>query len=223
MDKLLFKRLLASEGLPTPPFRELLDADDDALRDAVEALGLPLVVKPPALGSSVGVCIVEAAKDLPAAVRDARGADGRVLLEAFVRGRELTCPVLGEGRGARALPLIEIVPRKASWFDYKSKYEPEGADEICPAPVHPELRNRAEALALRVHRLIGARGVTRTDFMVDAGGTPLILEINTLPGMTAASLVPKAAAVAGLSIASLVRRLLDDAGESAPAETEAGA
>ena len=146
-----------------------------------------------------------------------------------MEGRELTCPVLGTADAPRPLPIIEIRPKHASWFDYSSKYDAGGAEEIVPAPIDPDLARRVEDLALRVHRLIDARGVTRTDFMVDAMGQPFILETNTLPGMTDASLVPKAALAAGMGLADLVSEWVEEAaatlsrreGTEAPAAAEA--
>jgi len=109
--------------------------------------------------------------------------------------------------------VIEIRPRKAAFFDYVSKYEAGGADEIVPARISGALSSQVSSLALRIHRLIGARGVTRTDFLISERGEPLVLEINTLPGMTEASLVPKSAAAAGITMPKLVRTLVEEAAQ----------
>lgn len=216
IDKVLCKRLMTSAGLPTAPFLEVGEAAGpgaapaDAARWAA-ALGLPLVVKAPGLGSSVDVHIAATAEDAARAAAAVLASGPRALVERFVRGREFTVPVLGRAAESEALPVIEIVPRLASWFDAGSKYTPGGADEIVPAPIGPAETARLQELAVRLHRLVGARGVTRTDIIVDGSGEPWILEINTLPGMTAESLVPKASRAAGLPLSGLVERLLDDA------------
>jgi len=215
IDKLHFKRLMVAQGLPTPAFREItrrdLDADDGlgrAVDDAIEDLSLPVAVKAPALGSSVSVFLARNADEVRQSVSSVLEVSRRCLVEAWVDGRELTCAVLGGGGGPEVLPLIEIKPRKASWFDHASKYEPEGANEIVPAEIPDELAARVSDIGLQVHRLLDARGVTRTDFMVDGDGSPQVLETNTLPGMTEASLVPKAAKAAGITLPALVDRLI---------------
>ena len=209
IDKVHFKRLLRGAGLPTPPFREIESVSD--IRAAVRELGIPLVVKAPALGSSVEVHV---AHDETAARQAAAGViklEGRALLESLVRGPELTVPVIGKGAKARALPVIEIRPLHAPWFDYRSKYEEGGADEVVPADIDQELAVRVSELAVHIHRLIGARGVTRTDFMGDPESGPVVLEINTLPGMTATSLIPQSAREAGITLPGLFNQLIQHA------------
>lgn len=213
IDKLHLKRLLLGAGLPTPAFREV--THPSTIEEAARELGTPLVVKACALGSSVEVHVARDPESAIAAAARVLALEGRVMLEAFVRGVELTVPVVGSGRRARALPVIEIRPRKADWFDYRSKYEDGGADELVPAPIDPGLAAHVSATAVEIHRLIGGRGVTRTDFMVDKESGPLVLEINTLPGMTDASLVPKAAAASGLSLKDLVRELVEEVAPTA--------
>lgn len=214
IDKLHLKRMLVGAGLPTPRYREVRPGAELAatVDRAVDELGLPLIVKAPGLGSSVDVHRAPdpvAAKE--AVARVLATGESRVLLEECISGRELTCPVTGSADHLRALPIIEIRPQHADWFDYSSKYDAGGAEEIVPAPIEDGLAARVEDLALRVHRLIDARGVTRTDFMVDAAGKPFILETNTLPGMTAASLVPKAAGAAGIPLPGLVASWVEEA------------
>jgi len=176
-------------------------------REAVDRLGLPLVIKTPAGGSSVGVYV---ARDLATAIEGTRrvaGEDGAVLFEAFVSGRELTAPVLERADGtAEALPLVEIIPIIADFFDYEAKYQQGGSREISPAEVDPELTHVVQELGLRAHEALGCAGISRTDVMLGPMG-PVVLETNTLPGMTPASLFPKSAAAAGMSFAALVDRI----------------
>lgn len=215
MDKLQFKRALRGAGLPTPAFREIMAGPGASaeIEAAIQALGAPLVVKAPALGSSVSVHVAADAEEARSAASQVLVLEGRALMESFVAGTELTVPVLGRGPRARPLPVIEIRPRKAAFFDYVSKYEAGGADEIVPARISGALSSQVSSLALRIHRLIGARGVTRTDFLISERGEPLVLEINTLPGMTEASLVPKSAAAAGITMPKLVRTLVEEAAQ----------
>ncbi|NRA97614.1 MAG: D-alanine--D-alanine ligase [Planctomycetes bacterium] len=209
IDKVHFKRLLLGAGLPTPPFREIENFSD--IQAAVRELGIPLIVKAPALGSSVEVHLVHDETAAHAAASGVLESEGRALLESYVRGSELTVPVIGQGAKARALPVIEIRPLHAPWFDYRSKYEEGGADEVVPADIDQELAECVSELAVHIHRLIGARGVTRTDFMGDPESGPVVLEINTLPGMTATSLIPQSAIEAGITLPGLFNQLIQHA------------
>ena len=222
IDKVHLKRMLVGAGLPTPAYRELRlgPESDQAVERAARDLGLPLVVKAPALGSSVEVHLAEDVESAQRAVAGVFEAGSRrVLLEQCIKGRELTCPVTGSADAPRPLPIIEIRPHHAEWFDYSSKYDVGGAEEIVPAPIDEELARSVEDLALRVHRLIDARGVTRTDFLVDREGRPFILETNTLPGMTDASLVPKAAGAAGIALPDLVASWIEEASAATRSST----
>ena len=216
-DKAALKRLLLAEDLPTPGFMELEgDAFDqhpedpaDRAREILETFTLPLVLKPRGLGSSVGIQVVQEAEDLPAALLQTVSLGDGVLIEEHVTGREFTCAVIGPAGCPASFPVIEIVPRKAAWFDPRCKYEEGGALEIVPADIDPRIEHELRALATRVHTLIGAAGATRTDFILDVEDRPWILEINTLPGRTSASLLPKAVAAAGWSPVDLVEALLE--------------
>ena len=215
MDKIRCKEVLAHHGIPTPPFFALDErdwlADADGMAARIEdAVGLPAVVKTPRLGSSVGIDMASDETGLRRAVEKALRYDRRVLVEACVSGTEITCPVLGAPAGERPipLPLIEIVPRSSSWFDYHAKYTKGATDEICPARVDEETRETAQALALRIHELLGCGGLSRIDMMVtDAGLT--VFEVNTIPGMTDASLYPQAARAVGIDFPGLLGRLVE--------------
>ena len=199
MDKDITKRLLRSAGLPTPDW---LMAPADAPQVTRE-LGWPVVVKPSKQGSTVGLSVVRAAGDLQAAIRLAMQFDDEVMIERFVPGRELTCPVLGD----EALTVGEIVLKRGEIFDYEAKYQPGGAEEVFPAALAPEQALGVQRMALSVHRVLKLKGYSRSDFRMDATGALWCLEANTLPGLTAMSLLPQAAAAQGMAFGDLVERI----------------
>lgn len=197
MDKAVSKRLLRDAGLPQSDWVEA-DAGGEVAAAEVERLGLPVVVKPSNGGSSVGVSIVREGGALPAALALARAVDPRVLVEAYLPGREFSVGVLGD----RALGVGEILPAH-DFFDYECKYTPGMCREVFPAEIPDETTERMRELALATHRLLGLRDFSRVDFRLDANGTPCVLEANTLPGMTRTSLLPQSAAVHGLDFRAL--------------------
>jgi D-alanine-D-alanine ligase len=195
MDKDLAKRLFLAADVPTP---EWLMAPVDA-ETAAARLGFPLVVKSNKQGSTVGLTIVHHVEQIQSAIDEAYRHDDEVMLERFVPGREFTVGILGD----RALAVGEIIPKCSDIFDYQSKYQPDGAEEIFPADVSPEQTARFQELALRAHRALKLRDYSRIDFRLDPQGGIWCLEANTLPGMTAQSLLPKAAAALGISFPEL--------------------
>ena len=202
MDKHLTKKLLAAEGLPTPAW-DVFDLTGGTLPLLPGSLNLPLVVKPRASGSSAGVVIVRSHEAWSKTIIDAAGRTPEVLAEEFVAGREFSCGVLGE----EALPVVEIIASD-EFYSYDAKYKPGGSRHLVPAPIDHDLTARLQTLALSVHRLLGLRDYSRTDFIVTPEGRPTILEINALPGMTSTSLIPDEALQAGLSYEALVDRLV---------------
>ena len=170
---------------------------------------LPIVVKAPRQGSTVGVYIVKKKEELEPAIADAAKYDDELLIEKFVPGRELTIGILGE----QALPILEIIP-KGGFYDFTNKYpflNPEAggaAQHICPASIEPEKTKEIQELALRAFRALGLRVYSRVDVILARTGEPFVLEINTIPGMTEASLLPEAAAAAGISYVDLCRRVI---------------
>ncbi len=213
MDKVMTKRLWQAEGLATPAWARLAPDEVDAahLLSVTDTLGLPLVVKPPREGSSIGVTVVRERAAMVAAVELAARYDADVLCEAFIDGAELTCPVLGEGRDAVALPVIRIVP-PAAGYDYQNKYFTDEVQYLCPAGLHPALEAEVQRLTLAAYRSLGCRGWGRADLMLRAGdGQPLLLEMNTSPGMTGHSLVPMSARAAGMDYETLCLRILASA------------
>ena len=212
LDKILTKHLMRSADIPTPRWSVVQCAGgrtSAAVAEIVTTHGLPVVVKAVGLGSSVGVFVCKDASAVADALHKL-STEAQVLVEDCVRGREFSVPVLGHGLNARALPAISIVPKLGDFFDLASKYTPGGAEEVCPAQVDATTAAALAAASVALHRLIGARGVTRTDIMQHADGSIAVLEINTLPGMTAESLVPRSAAVAGYSMAALMELLIQD-------------
>lgn len=215
-EKHLAKEIFAAAGIPVPagvdlPAGEKLD-EARAARLA-EELGLPLFVKPAANGSSYGVSKVTAAAQLPAAVEAAGAAGGRVLVESCVEGTEITVPVLGN-RAPEALPVVEIVTG-AEFYDLTVKYEPSELHHVIPARLPEDVRARAQELAVRAHEVLGCRGCSRSDFIVTPGGEPVLLETNTIPGMTAQSLLPDSARHAGIEFPELCARFVELALEGA--------
>jgi D-alanine-D-alanine ligase len=218
VDKVLLKLILRGSGLPTAAWIDLGRPEDDAAiakasdraREWAAAAGYPLVVKARALGSSVGVAFAPDEAALVAAIGKIASERAGVFVEKAVAGIEVSCGVVGRGAQARALPAIEILPKKGAWFDFDSKYAPGGALERVPAQVDAATEERIRALALEVHAVIGADGVTRTDMIIGDRG-PVILETNTLPGMTETSLVPQEAQAIGWSLETLLTMLVEAA------------
>jgi D-alanine-D-alanine ligase len=203
MDKHLTKKLLAAEGLPTPVW-DLFDLAGGTLPLLPGSLDLPLVIKPRFEGSSAGVAIVHTHEEWTSAMLDASKSYSQILAEEYVQGREFTCAVLGE----EALPILEIVANRDGFYSYDAKYEPGGCTHIVPAPIDEGLAARLQMLALSAHRLLGLRDYSRSDFIVTPDQRPYLLEINALPGLTPASLMPDACAAVGISFEALIDRLV---------------
>ncbi|MDP9280727.1 MAG: D-alanine--D-alanine ligase [Chloroflexota bacterium] len=211
MDKVMAKRVLASEGLDVPQGVVVTSASGDDLVRA-RSVGLPVFVKPVASGSSVGAAIVTSADQLAPAISDALKYDERALVEEVVRGTELTVAVIGNDELV-PLPVIEIVTKR-EFFDYTAKYSAGESEEIVPARIPDDVARRAQDIAIRAHRALGCRGMSRTDLMW-SGARMVTLEVNTIPGMTANSLLPKAARAAGIQFGDLLARFVDWALEDA--------
>jgi D-alanine-D-alanine ligase len=210
IDKVMTKRVWLAEGIPTPKFVLLQrgsysPADVQALP---EQLGMPLIVKPAREGSSIGVAKVTDPAQLQAAVDAAAALDADVLCEQFVSGDEVTCPVLGTGASAAALPVIRIVAPEGN-YDYQNKYFTDDTQYLVPCGLPEGEEAAIQALVARAYRVLGCRGWGRIDVMIDAATRqPSLLEINTSPGMTGHSLVPMSARAAGISYEDLCLQLL---------------
>ena len=200
-DKVLTKQRCLRQGLPTARFA-VLDAPQP---DLPPGWTPPVVLKPVRQGSSIGLQFVERAEEWAAALAEALRYDTQVLLEEKIHGRETTVGILED----RALPVVEICVKKNGAFDYRNKYTAGAARHICPADFDAATTARIQSAALGAFRAIGGRDFARVDVMVSAGGDPVVLEVNTLPGLTELSLLPEAAAAAGLNYGQLCQRMID--------------
>jgi D-alanine-D-alanine ligase len=204
MDKAMSKRVFEREALPTPHWMLLEAGVPGSALDVSLLGGYPLVVKPNAEGSTIGLSIVRHPSELQPAIGRAAESDPQVLVEQFVEGRELTVAVIGEV----AYPIVEIEP-KSGFYDYTAKYTKGMTTYTCPAKLDKELSRHVRELAVEAAQVLGCRGVARVDFRLTEDDEPSILEVNTLPGMTPTSLVPMAAAAKGMSYDQLVARILE--------------
>ncbi len=202
MDKDLTKRMVG-DVVSTPGWKTVQYTAED-IDGLVEKARLPLVVKPVASGSSIGVSIVHTHEELRDALTQGLSLGGRTVLEQYVKGRELQVGILD----GTALPSIEIIPR-AGFYDYANKYQPGAALEVCPAPVTGQEEEKLRKAAVRVYDLLGLSVYARADFILDDAGEPWFLEINTLPGMTPTSLLPQEAAAAGIDYSALCQRIVE--------------
>jgi len=206
MDKITTKIVWLAAGLPTPRYAVLNVSSD---LDAVCAdLGLPLIVKPPHEGSTIGITKVSAANEFKAAFDIAAALDDSVLAEEFVTGREFTVAMLGSGANARPLPVVEIVAPQGN-YDYQNKYFTDDTKYFCPAVLPEALTQEMQRLAVLAYRAIGCEGWGRVDFLLrESDQKPFLLEVNTSPGMTGHSLVPMAARAEGISYEDLCVEIL---------------
>jgi D-alanine-D-alanine ligase len=207
-DKLETKKRCAAAGLATPRFTLL----DSPKAGWPVGWSPPLVVKPVRQGSSVGLHFLDRVEDWREAIAEAFQHDTELLVEERILGREATVGILG----GEALPVVEVRPKQGG-YDYRNKYTPGATDYFCPAPLDAPTTKRAQELALGAFRAIGGRDYARVDLMVRSGGEPVLLEVNTLPGMTETSLLPKAAAALGIPFPRLCQRMVDLAMSRAPA------
>lgn len=218
MDKVMTKRLWLAQGLPTPDYVVLSSPHQEGSAQLASLcqstsvrLGLPLIVKPPHEGSSIGVSKVAVAADLPQALRLSAGYEPEVLCEAFVDGEELTCALLGTGAAARALPLVRIQAPQGA-YDYQNKYFTDLVKYQCPSGLPAQEEAEITRIALAAYRALGCRGWARADLMLRASDRRVfLLEMNTAPGMTSHSLVPMSARAAGLDYPDLCLEVLRQA------------
>jgi D-alanine-D-alanine ligase len=209
MDKVMTKRVWLQHGLSTPKFVCLETAEQSRERIIAipDELGLPLIVKPPREGSSIGVTKVEGYSDMVAAVALATQYDPELLAEEFIAGEEVTCPVLGAGSAAVALPVVRIQAPDGN-YDFEHKYYSDDTGYLCPSGLPAAEEVAIQALVLKAYRALGCRGWGRADLMIGKDRKPYLLEMNTSPGMTSHSLVPMSAKAAGLSYPELCLRIL---------------
>jgi D-alanine-D-alanine ligase len=202
-DKILSKEKFREHGVTTPAWKVIQSGQPPAIP-------LPIVVKPPRQGSTVGVVIVKNERELESAMREAAKYDRELLIEKFVSGRELTIGILGD----QALPILEIIP-KGGFYDFNNKYpflNPQAggaAEHVCPAKIDTEKTRAIQELSLRAFRALGLQVYGRVDVILAENGEPFVLEVNTIPGMTEASLLPEAAAAAGINYVYLCVRIIE--------------
>ena len=207
MDKPRAKEHFRAAGIPVAEDVVLRREEDGPAGRVLDKLDLPVVIKPAQEGSSFGISIVRQPGELEPALEAAFALDRVVLAERFLQGREITAAVLGN-RELTALPLVEIIPGEAyEFFDFTAKYTPGASREVCPAELDQETTRRIQQLGMAAHRALGLKGYSRTDFILTGQG-PFALETNTIPGMTETSLLPQAAAAAGMSFPQFIDRLL---------------
>jgi D-alanine-D-alanine ligase len=220
-DKALAKYLMREAGIPTPEFRAVREASvkglgaGAALARIEEALGFPVVVKPAGQGSALGVKFAHSGEELPGAMVGAFSYDRKILIEHYVKGRDLAVSVL-DGAAPDddpvALPVVEAIPREEDFYNYESRYEIGMTTFVCPAELEAETTERAQRLALQAFGLLGCHGVARVDLMLEEdSGELTVLEVNAIPGLTETSLLPQAADAGGIGFDELVERILASA------------
>jgi D-alanine--D-alanine ligase len=204
MDKAASREIFAAHGLSVPRYAALEPGMSVESLKEIGRLRMPLVVKPASHGSSIGLSIVDRREDLEKAIELAFSYDSHVLVDEYIHGRELTVAVLDN----KALPAIEIIPSKR-FFDFEAKYKPGLTQYIVPAEIDPSLSRKVQDAALSAHTLLGCYGCSRVDIILTEDHVPFILEVNTIPGLTETSLLPKAARLTGMEFNQLCTRLLE--------------
>jgi D-alanine-D-alanine ligase len=204
MDKISSRAVFAVHKLSVPQYSVVEKTSFHPHWVRTQSWSLPLVIKPATQGSSIGLSIVDQAKDIEPAVMAAFAFDERVIIEEYVRGRELTVGVLDE----KPLPVIEIIPKRR-FFDYEAKYQAGMTEYVVPAVIDPAQARIVQKAGVLAHRLLGCRGYSRVDIILRDDNTPFVLEVNTIPGMTATSLLPKAARVAGIDFPQLCAHIIE--------------
>ena len=214
MDKVATKRFFMAEGIPTPKAHTYFRYEfkkRDLTGEILQEFSVPVVVKASSQGSSIGVVIVEKAEELEAALSEAFKYDREVLVEEFIKGRELTVAVWGNEEKQEALPIIEITTVTGR-YDYVTKYKVGASTHIIPAPIPEEVTKKVKEIAIRAFAVCGCSGMARVDFMLGEDNQPYAIEVNTIPGMTETSLVPDAGRAAGIEFPELCARILAMAG-----------
>lgn len=203
MDKIASLEIFRKGGLNIPRYHHRVRLSSENSKDLIRELGLPLVIKPATHGSSIGLSIIRAEKDFKKALDLAFDFDRRVVIEEYIRGRELTVGVLDD----EVLPVIEIIP-KNEFFDYQAKYQPGMTEYILPARLEEKIAQQTQEAALAAHKLLGCWGCSRTDMILDKDNKIFVLELNTIPGFTSTSLLPKAAKSIGIEFSQLCVKLI---------------
>ncbi len=210
MDKVITKRMLRDAGISTPACLIINKKESGIKEKIMQRFSLPVVIKPASQGSSIGVEIVKEENQLDEALANAFKYSRDILVEEFIGGKELTVSMMQKDGEVVALPVIHIAPH-SGMYDYHSKYTKGATEYICPADLDEETTKKVQEISKQAYEVLGCSGVARADVMLDEKGNGYVLEINTVPGMTATSLVPKAAAAAGISFPELCNIILQSA------------
>lgn len=213
MNKNKTKTIVKVVGLKVAEDLVIAKNEKYDLEKIIKKLNFPMVVKPSELGSSVGIELANTKEELKLAIEKAFEYGKEVLLEKFIKGRELTIPVMGNQK-PKALPVVEIVPKVSGWFNYQAKYEVGGSEEICPADIPEKIREKVQIDAVKAFKTIGCHDLARADFIWDDANDEIyFLEINTIPGLTSTSLVPQSAQVGGMNFPIFLDKLIEMAME----------
>jgi len=210
MDKELTKIIVGSAGVPILPQIVLRSGETIIFKKGSVSLRLPIVVKPATAGSSVGVSIVTRANELEDAVGTALKHSDRAIMEPYINGREVTVGVLNIGKKYETLPITEIIPESDTFYSYDAKYAKGGSRHVCPADISLPLAKIIRAQALAAFHALGCRDIARADFLIDKRGQPYFLEMNTIPGMTATSLVPESIKASGKTLPAVLAQLITE-------------
>ncbi|MCL4404974.1 D-alanine--D-alanine ligase [Patescibacteria group bacterium] len=209
MNKIFSARLLKAYGIKVPEYVPV-GKNEDVSKIKVP-FGLPVVVKPVDRGSSVGVTVVRREEELAKALEEAFRFSEDAMIQEYISGRELACSVIDDIGGTVVLPVVEIIPKAASFYDYRSKYAPQGSEHVIPARISKEQTDKVQDIAMKVHKYLGAYGMSRTDLILGHDGNIYVLEINTIPGMTPTSLLPQAALQHGITFPELLDKIINAA------------
>lgn len=211
MNKIMSKQIFSTMQIPTPDYLKIHLEEDLKVQtqNAIEQLGLPLVVKPASEGSSLGVSIIHEPDEIYHAIEKNRMFKDN-LFEKYVQGQEITVGLIGVGDDLQALPILELIPKR-EFYDYQAKYTAGLTEFVIPARLSDEVSQVAQSIALRAHQALGCHGYSRVDMIVDRLGQPFVTEVNTLPGLTELSDLPAQAAAAGISYDRLISKILDSA------------
>lgn len=209
MDKSKAKQIFKMNGIPVAKGKTYAayESKENVLDEILKEFKLPIVIKPNQEGSTLGLTIVKQESQIKDAIDLAFKHDFEILVEEYIQGRELTCAVIGNSGEERSLPIIEIIP-KSDYYDYESKYSAGGSEHICPAEIDEALTTQIQEFAVKAHQVLGCETYSRVDFILNAQSVPIILEVNTLPGMTPTSLYPDAAKAVGMNYEKMLEQFI---------------
>jgi len=211
IDKPFTKLLAKSIGLSAPEDTVIVKKNKINIQQITKKIPLPIVIKPAKTGSSIGMTIAKDIKELKKGIKLAFQYDKKIILEEFIRGREFTVTVIETKNKTKALPIIEIIPKISDWFDYKAKYKKDASEEICPAIIPKDISTKLQKQAVEIHQALGCKDLTRSDFIWNEKDNKFyFLELNTIPGFTDLSLVPKSIKASGVKFSDFLEKIIDN-------------